>query len=272
LDRTIKTSEDVERELDIPFLGSLPMTDDSAAARGEEAALMAHHQPSSVLAEAARGIRTNLLFMSPDKPYRRLLITSPGPGEGKTTVASTIAVALAQAGQRVILVDCDLRRPRLHKVFGRLNDAGVSSATLDLDSLDQMDLATVVPNLSVLPAGPHVPNPAEFLHSDALYALLDRLNERYDRVVIDTPPASVVSDASILSAKVQGVLMVFRSMKTPKDTARKTLRGLRDIDAPIVGGVLNALDAARLGYEKYHYYHYKYYGRDESSTDTDAAA
>ena len=100
LDRTIKTSEDVERELQIPFLGSLPKTDGSAAA-GEEAALMAHHQPTSVLAEAARGIRTNLLFMSPDNPYRRLLITSPGPGEGKTTVASTIAIALAQAGQRV---------------------------------------------------------------------------------------------------------------------------------------------------------------------------
>ncbi|MBX3127650.1 MAG: polysaccharide biosynthesis tyrosine autokinase [Polyangiaceae bacterium] len=270
LDRTLKTSEDIERELDIPFLGSLPLADD-AAAKADDAGLLAHRQPSGVLAEAARGIRTNLLFMSPDRPYRRLLITSPGPGEGKTTVASTIAVALAQAGERVILVDCDLRRPRLHRVFGRVNDRGVSTATLEPASLEAMELETEVPNLSLLPSGPHVPNPAEFLLTDAFRGMLDRLSERYDRVVLDTPPASVVSDAAILSNKVDGIVFVFRSMKTPRDTAKKVLRTLRDVGAPVVGAVLNALDAARLGYGKYHYYHYNYYGRDEKAPQSDSS-
>lgn len=272
LDRSIKTSDDIERDLGLTFLGALPL----AAMAGEKKAsphpeLLAHVHPTSTLAEAARGIRTNLLFMSPDRPYQRLLVTSPGPGEGKTTVASTIAVVMAQAGQRVLLVDCDLRRPRLHKVFGRVNDVGVTSVTLDPSLLDEAALQTEVPNLSLLPAGPHVPNPAEFLHSEKFNTLLELLSETYDRVVIDSPPASIVSDATIIGTKVDGIVFLVRSMKTPRDNAAKALRSLRDVGAPLVGGVLNALDPVRLGYGKYHYYHYHYgYYGDQPERD-DAA-
>ncbi|HMR77634.1 MAG TPA: CpsD/CapB family tyrosine-protein kinase, partial [Polyangiaceae bacterium] len=198
----------------------------------------------------------------------RLLVTSPSPGEGKTTVASTIAIAMAQAGQRVLLVDCDLRRPRLHKVFGRKNDLGLTSVTIDPSKLDHEALKTEVENLYVLPSGPRVPNPAEFLQSDALTALLNRLGDQFDRVVIDSPPASIVSDATILGTRVDGVVYVVRSSKTQRDVAKKGLRSLRDVGAPVVGGVLNALDLVRLGYGKYsNYYQYGYYGRHEDETD-----
>ncbi len=271
LDRSVKTSDDVERELGLSFLGSLPLSGGPGSAKrdiSDRPEMQAHDQPTSALAEAARGIRTNLLFMSPDKPYARLLVTSPSPGEGKTTVASTIAIAMAQAGQRVLLVDCDLRRPRLHKVFGRKNDLGLTSVTIDPSKLDHEALKTEVENLYVLPSGPRVPNPAEFLQSDALTALLNRLGDQFDRVVIDSPPASIVSDATILGTRVDGVVYVVRSSKTQRDVAKKGLRSLRDVGAPVVGGVLNALDLVRLGYGKYsNYYQYGYYGRHEDETD-----
>jgi capsular exopolysaccharide synthesis family protein len=232
--------------------------------------LLAHAHPDSSLAEAARGIRTNILFMSPDKPHRRLLVTSPGPGEGKTTVASTIAIVMAQAGQRVLLMDCDLRRPRLHRVFGRTNDVGVTSATVDPKLLDETPLETAISNLSVLPAGPHVPNPAEFLHSEAFSTLLSRLDERYDRIVIDSPPAAIVSDATIIGTKIDGIIFIIRAQKTPRDTAKKALRSLKGVGGSMVGAVLNALEPRRLGYGKYHYYyHYGYYGRDEDQSDSE---
>lgn len=271
LDRSIKTSDEIERELGLSFLGSLPLTNAPEAPLVTNPELLAHEHPTSNLAEAARGIRTNLMFMSPDRPYRRLLVTSPGPGEGKTTVASTIAIAMAQAGQRVLLMDCDLRRPRLHGVFGRVNDLGVTSVTVQPSLLDTAKLETEIPNLSLLPSGPHVPNPAEFLHSEAFSALLNRLSETYDRVVIDSPPAGVVSDATIIGTQVDGVVFLVRSGRTPRDNARKALRALRDIGAPIIGAVLNALDPVRLGYGRHAYYQYGYYGygygRDDSADD-----
>lgn len=225
--------------------------------------LLAFEQPSGALAEAARGIRTNLIFMSPDQPFRRLLVTSAVPGEGKTTVASAIAVAMAMAAQKVLLIDCDLRRPRLHRVYGRTNDVGVTSATLDPSLLESSPLATQVPNLDLLPSGPLVPNPAEFLQSDAFAALLKTLATKYDRIVLDSPPASVVSDAAILSTQVDGAVFVVRASKTQRDAARKAVRAISDVSGRIVGVVLNAFDFRRPGYGGYYYYHYSTYSSDE---------
>jgi len=126
---------------------------------GEPVELTVFREPTSGIAEAARALRTNIIFMSPDKPQRRLLVTSAGPAEGKTTVACCIAIAMAQAGQRVLLVDCDLRRPRLHRVFGRDNHEGVTNVLLDLDMLDTLAIETEVPNLSMLPSGPNRAEP-----------------------------------------------------------------------------------------------------------------
>ncbi len=270
LDRSIKSSEDVERSLGLPFLGTLPLAAHlDAKARGGaaqadgEPELLAYEHPNSALAEAARGIRTNLIFMSPDQPYRRLLVTSAAPGEGKTTVASAIAVAMAMAAQRVLLIDCDLRRPRLHKVYQRTNAVGVTSVTLDLGMLDRESLATKVPNLDLLPSGPMVPNPAEFLQSDAFSVLLKELSRRYDRIVIDSPPASVVSDSAILSTQVDGAVFVVRASKTQREMARKAVRSITDVSGKLVGVVLNAFDFRRPGYGGYYYYQYSHYRSDE---------
>lgn len=280
LDRSIKSVEEVEREFGLPFLGTLPFASRSEAAAGApkpgpgEALpcpeLLVHDHPNSPLAEAARGIRTNLIFMSPDHPYRCLLVTSAGPGDGKTTVASSIAVAMAQASQRVLLMDCDLRRPRLHRVYERLNDVGVTSITMDLASLDKTSLATKVPNLDLLPAGPMVPNPAEFFHSAAFAALLTELKTRYDRIVIDSPPASIVSDGPILSTQVDGTVFVVRASKTLRETARKAMRSLRDVSGQVVGVVLNAFDYKRSGYGGYYYYRYASYRPEADRDETKA--
>jgi len=277
LDRSIKSSDDVERTLGLPFLGTLPLAagTETGKPRGKNKStppvsgpegnpeLLAFAHPSSALAEAARGIRTNLIFMSPDQPFRQLLVTSAAPGEGKTTVASAIAVAMAMAAQKVLLIDCDLRRPRLHRVYGRANDVGVTSATIDPTLLSRSSLATHVPNLDLLPSGPMVPNPAEFLQSDAFATLLKSLSTKYDRIVIDSPPASVVSDSAILSTQVDGAVFVVRASKTQRETARKAVRAISDVSGRIVGVVLNAFDFRRPGYGGYYYYHYSNYKSDE---------
>jgi capsular exopolysaccharide synthesis family protein len=269
LDRSIKSAEDLERELGLPFLGTLPFTSKDPAPGSKEPAaldvspeLLVHAQPAGGLAEAARGIRTNLMFMSPDRPYQRILVTSAVPGEGKTTVASAIAVAMAQAAQRVLLMDCDLRRPRLHRIYNKVNDVGVTSLTMNPLLLEHSSLSTQVPNLDLLPAGPMVPNPAEFLHSAAFASMLRKLAESYDRIVIDSPPASIVSDSAILATQADGVVFVVRASSTPRETARKALKSLRDVSAHMIGSVLNAFDFKRLGYG-YYYKPYSYYRSDD---------
>jgi capsular exopolysaccharide synthesis family protein len=202
-------------------------------------------------------VRTNIMFMAPDQPHRRLLITSAGPMEGKTTVACCVAIAMAQAGQRVLLLDCDLRRPRVHRIFDRRNDTGVTTALLDMSSLNVAALQTQVPNLSVLTSGPIPPNPAELLQSDAFERLLTELSKSFDRIVIDSPPVVPVTDAAVLSTRVDGCVLVIRAFKTTKELARQALRALRDVAAPTVGAVLNAVDLGRQEYGYYHYYYYK---------------
>lgn len=273
VDRSVKTPGDIEQDLGVSFVGLLP-----ELAEGQQGAspysnrrrarqepddgppeLIVHRLPASGIAEAARAIRTNIMFMSPDRPYRRMLVTSAGPAEGKTTVACCVAVAMAQAGQRVILVDCDLRRPRLHRIFGRSNDVGVSSAVLRPAVLDECPLETTVDNLSLLPSGPHVPNPAELVHSASFGALLDELSKRYDRVILDSPPVVPVTDAAILATQVDGALLVVRAFRTSRELARQAVRTLSDVGARPFGIVLNAVD---LGKSEYGYYHYYYYKRD----------
>jgi capsular exopolysaccharide synthesis family protein len=282
LDRTIKVPDDLERELGVSFLGLLPELTEASASpgyyrhkrkrhRGRRAPatdsppqLIVHEQPSSSIAEAARTIRTNLLFMAPDHPYRALLVTSASPSEGKTTVACCIAIAMAQAGQRVVIVDCDLRRPRLHRIFGQSSNTGLTTALID-GEYDRVVFETEVPSLSVVPCGPVPPNPAELFHSDRFKALLAHLRKRFDRVIIDSPPVVAVTDPTILSTLVDGTVLVARAFATRKDTARHAARSLRGVGGTIAGSVLNAVDFKRLEY-KYSYYYYRregYYGSPE---------
>jgi capsular exopolysaccharide synthesis family protein len=270
IDRSIKTPDDVEKDLGAAFIGLLPEIGDSLGpayksgkrhgrratrAALEATELIVHDHPMSGIAEAARAIRTNLVFMAPDHPFRTLLVTSAGPTEGKTTVACCVSVAMAQAGQRVLLIDCDLRKPRVHRIFGHDGSVGVTTAILATDPTEAI-LATRVPNLSVICAGPIPPNPAELLHSERFKAFLADVQGRFDRVILDSPPIVPVTDAAVLSTLVDGTMLVIRAFKTSKDLARHALRALGDVGANMAGTVLNAVSLSRGEYKYSHYYHY----------------
>jgi len=236
---------------------------------------MVHHATGSVMAEAARQIRTNLLFSSPDRPHRRILVTSAGPGEGKTMVASTLAVALAQTGQRVLLVDCDLRRSRLHQVFGVSSDAGVTTSVMDHSRAASAPRPTLVPNLSVLPAGPAVATPAELLQSDSFRALLDELGTRFDRIVLDSSPVALVTDAAILASLADATILVARAGQTPRALAARAVAVLGDVGVKVAGTVLNDVDLSRKKYGNgdFRYYGYGYgygYGAEGSEPRREA--
>ncbi|HLK37224.1 MAG TPA: polysaccharide biosynthesis tyrosine autokinase [Polyangiaceae bacterium] len=286
LDASLKTPDDVENKLAVTFLGLLPeLGEEEEKPRygrrrrsrrskpktppvGHDE-LVVHTRPLSGMAEAARSIRTNLMFMNPDRPYRKLLVTSAAPSEGKTTVACTIAVAFAQGGQRVCLVDCDLRRPRLHRIFDRAGDVGLTNVVIGEATVDDVAKPTEVENLWSVPAGPTPPNPADMLHSKRFHDFLNELAERFDRVIIDSPPVIAVTDSAIISTICDGVVFVVRAFKTSRHLSAQGLRSLRDVDAPLVGAVLNAVDLNR--HEYTYYYHYYYYKREGYRTPTTPA-
>jgi len=275
LDSSVKTPDDVERKLGLTFLGLLPMVEDGTTSRKSSRRrrrrdgstgvlegppeLIVHQRPMGGASEAARSIRTNLMFMNPDKPYKTMLVSSAAPAEGKTTVACSVAIAFAQGGQRVCIVDCDLRRPRLHRIFDRQGDAGVTNVLVGECTIEEVAKPTGVTNLWSIPAGPLPPNPADILHSERFRNFIRDLGERFDRVVIDSPPLVAVTDSAILSTIIDGVIFVVRAFKTGKYLSAQGLRALRDVEAPIVGAVLNAVD---LDHHEYSYYYYFYYKRD----------
>ncbi len=294
LDRTLRTVEDAERSLGLVALGSLPdaggnglagasygsygsgerssrrkrRPDRSRKKRASGPELLVHSHPKSVAAEAARAIRTNLVFLSPDKPYRCFLVTSAAPGEGKTTVAVSIAIAMAQTGQSVCLVDCDMRKPRVHQIFGEPNAAGVTTALLDPDKLDSLLLESEIPKLSVLRAGPSAPNPADLMHTDAFANLLATLRQRFDRVVIDSPPIGPVTDGVVIATKVDATVLVVRANKTKKDAVAKAVRQIRDVGANMAGFVLNATSGSG---GKYYTAYYGEYGASSRESRDSAA-
>jgi len=277
LDRTVKTQADLESLIGLTFLGLIPSISADGAKKSKyyaygraprmakaetaiNADLVVHQAPLSGAAEAARAIRTNLRFMSADVPFRVLLITSASPSEGKTTVATNLAIALAQAGQSVLLLDADLRKPRIHRIFGKSTDTGLSSALLDTNTLTESLLSTHIENLSVLPAGPIPPNPAELLQSEKFAELLAAMRERFDNIVIDSPPVGPVTDAAVLTTQVDGTVLVVRSFKTPREVVADAKRTLQAVGGHVVGAVLNAVNLERSEYKGY--YHYAYYRKD----------
>lgn len=271
-DQSIKTPHDAESQLGVTCLGLLPaiteadLRDDTGTVPANARDLYVARKPESHVAEAMRVVRTNLTFMSPDRPYKCVVVTSAVPEEGKTTVSTSLAVALAQSGHRVVIVDLDLRRPRVHRVFSLPNDVGVTlTVTGDLP-LDEVVRETEVPNLDVLTAGPLPPNPAELLHSERFHKLLDNLRAKYDRVVIDSPPTLPVTDAAILSQVADGTILVVRGQKTPRNAVRQALRRLGDVNGHLIGIVLNAVNLRDTAYKGSYYYAYDsgYYRRAES--------
>lgn len=280
-DRSLKTPGDVEETVGLPCIGLIPEIErnrrDTSRRRKDGTLAVPPHRdlivasdPDGGVAEAARAIRTNLMFMSPDRPKRRILVTSAAPEEGKTTFACSLAIVLAQSGLKVLLVDTDLRRPRLHRTFGVPNDTGVTMGFSGAATISECVQETAIENLSILPSGPIPPNPAEILHSERFRNFIEELHKQYDRIVFDSPPILPVTDAGILSQSVDGVVVVTRGFRTQKTALRQAVRQLLDIRAPVAGVVLNAIDLSRSDYREYHYY-YRRDGYYTSRTDDEAA-
>ena len=265
LDNTLKEEEDIENVLQPPFLGLGPsgaraagMADDRAI--DSERDLYAARNTRSSQAEAFRAIRTNLLFMSTGRKLKRVMVTSSAPQEGKSMTCIGIGSAMAAAGNRVLIIATDMRRPRLHRSMGVANEQGVSTVLLGETTIESAVKSTEVPSLFLLPCGPVPPNPAELLHTEKFAQLLDQLGERFDLVLLDTPPVVAAADAAVLSTQVDGVIYVARFKKTTKELAKRMLRSLRDINAPILGAVLNDVDLESREYGYYAYKRYGYYG------------
>lgn len=217
--------------------------------------VVTHRDPMATASEAFRVLRTNLQFMGLDKPLKSLLLTSATPAEGKTTTIANLAVAFAQTGAKVCLVDADLRRPTVAKVFGIENWSGLTTALIGQGELELSLKATAVPGLTVLPSGPIPPNPAELLGSGRMASLIATLEERFDMVLIDTPPVLAVTDAAVLAPKVGGVVLVIRSGEVPRQQVLRAKEALEAVKANVLGTVLDALEPQ--GKDGYYYYYYQ---------------
>lgn len=254
LDDTIKTPEDVSENLALSTLGNIGRL----RGRNPGDRLIAGHHPKSPLSEGYRTLRTNLQFSTVDKSLSSLLVTSPSPGEGKSVTAANLGVVMAQTGLSVVLVDSDLRRPTLHRVFELPNNVGLTTLLLRDDfSLEGHLQATKQGNLRLLTSGPLPPNPSELLSSKRMKGLLQHLREMAEVVILDSPPVLAVTDAAVLARQVDGVLLVLDSGRTRRDMAVRAADDLRKIGGQIFGVALNKMGAGG-GY----YYHYYYYSSD----------
>jgi len=219
--------------------------------------LVALEEPKSAAAEAYRALRTNIQFASPDKPVHTILTTSTSPDDGKSTTIANLAVTFAASGSPTVLIDADLRRPHLHRIFNLSNDAGLTTLVSDMargqegEALKLPLQDTQVPNLRVLTSGPVPPNPAEILASQRMAEILALLRGNAEYVLIDTPPIIAVTDAAVLAPRVDGVLLVVNAGKTRRDLAVKARDMLRQVNANLLGVVLNN---AQLDKSAYAYY------------------
>lgn len=214
--------------------------------------LITFSEPKSPAAEAFRTLRTNITFSATDKPIKTLMVTSSIPGEGKSTIISNVAISLAQAGQKVLLVDCDMRRPSLQKILGLTNKTGLTNIMVEDAPFDEVIQSGWVEGLKVITTGPLPPNPAELIGSHKMKALIENLKSKADIILFDAPPVIAVTDAQLLASKLDGVILVVRSGSVSKDLVQKSKELLNNVNGHIVGTVLN-----RAEYEdKSHYYYY----------------
>jgi tyrosine-protein kinase Etk/Wzc len=262
LDDTIKDEEEAKRALGWPLLAMIPAIDSESGGGGpldNAARLVVQHKPKSAVAEAFRGLRTAIHFSSLRRDSKVIMITSSFPGEGKTTITANLALTFAQAGNRVIMVDCDLRRPSLNVIFGHSRTPGVTELLAGDISLDEALHHTEIPNISLLSAGTIPPNPAELLCSDSMRDLLSGLRESYDIVIIDAPPVIPVTDAPLLTAFVDMVVVVVESGRIPLKAAQRMKELLQSVQAPVAGFILN--DRTAQYSNTYGYYGKGYYGK-----------
>jgi capsular exopolysaccharide synthesis family protein len=279
LDNTVRTTEQAQMIAGVASLGMIPLGSKSAregpnpkrlviASSKEAVELVTQVRPQSQMAESYRALRTSLLLSNLGAPPKVIMVTSALPQEGKTTTSINTAVVLAQKGVRVLLIDADLRRPSIHKTLGMGPHSGLSNVLTGSTTLEQaISDTTILPNLFVLPAGTPPPNPAELLASSNMRDVLNQLREQFDHIVIDTPPSLSVTDAVVLSPRADAVVLVIRSGQTTKQALRRSRDILMQVNAKVVGVLLNAVDLSSPDYYYYYEYRGKYasYYREDSS-------
>jgi len=283
MDNSIRTVENVER-LKLPLLGSIPQIQpeltngkwkphfikqfQSKNGKKVEAGkiaerLITHLKPKSPISEAYRTLRTQLQYSKTDEPVRTILVSSPGPGEGKSTSVANLAIALAQMGSKVVLVDTDLRRPVLHNLFNLSREVGLTNYLVSNEPLASIIKATEIENLQMITTGILPPNPSEMVGSKRMREFLQEIKQEFDYILFDSPPMIAVTDALVLAPWVDGVVVVLRSGKTDQDAALRSFELLQNVNGRALGVLLNDVSAANM-YGSYYYYYYYYYYYGES--------
>ncbi len=281
LDDTVKTWDDIRDGVNLPLLGSIPSIGNVAPTQkyknskemqwlNIESRLLTHHEPRSPISESYRNIRTNIQYFDLSRELKTILFTSPSPREGKSTTVSNLAITLAQQGQKVLLLDCDLRKPVLDNLFFQKREPGLTDVLMGRAGITIAVRKTIVDNLFLLPCGAIPPNPSELLSSSRMKDLLTRIENDYDFVLVDSPPILAVTDASVLSTEVGGVILVVRSRSTSPEMVEEAGERLQKVGSRVIGVVMNDLDMERHygKYARYSYSSYYYYGGDKTKKKT----
>jgi succinoglycan biosynthesis transport protein ExoP len=271
LDNTVKTPEDVEQLIRLPSFGMIPEMSYEKRKRLESSSypveLITFGHPKSMLAEAYRNIRTSILLSFSERAPKKIVISSPNPIEGKTTTVINTAIALSQTGAQVIIIDTDMRKPRIHKIFDEANGVGLSNFLSGHAELESIIKKTDIPNLSYIPSGPIPPNPSELIGSNLFKSMMQSLEERFDHIVLDSPPVLGFADSVILSTSVDGVILVVLGGKTPRETLQRAKEALHHVNAKILGVVINRIDIQRGDYGYYYYRYHHYYGKESKKKE-----
>lgn len=255
LDASIRTAEDVRIYLDLPFLGYVPSV--TEARSDTEKALVVHQHPTSVITESFRAVRTSILFAFPqDRPLKTILVTAAVPEEGKSFFSANLSQVFSQLNERVILIDIDMRKPKLYKSFGLEQKNGLSNFLAGSVAMDAIIKPTLIKNLSLITSGTIPPNPSELLSSGKIHSLLDELKTKFDRIIVDSPPILSVADASLLANMVDGVVLVLKGGSTRMEAVVKAKEKILEAKGKIIGVVVNNISPQKE--DRYYYYHYYY--------------
>lgn len=265
MDSTIRDDEEVRRRFGVPFLGAVPLlSQEEITMDNIEKALFLN--PKSHLAESFRVVRTSILYSSPDQPPSTLLLTSTQPLEGKTTSASNLAISMVQSGNRVLILDADLRKPRIHKIFldnGQGNGNGLSTYLIGKIDYEGLVHRTSIDNLDIIPSGPIPPNPVELIGSKRMVDLLKHLSGQYDRIIVDGPPIANFADSRLLSRLVDGVIIVTSVGITQRNSLRTSIEEVYKVGGRIVGTIVNRVESSN----KFGYGYYYYYSNEDSNEE-----
>ncbi len=275
LDTSLKSMEDVEA-MGFSVLGSIPVITPQQAVKhikghnGEvqhiESRLITHFAPKSPISEAYRTLRTNIQYTHVDEPAKSVLISSAGPGEGKSTSVANLAIAMAQTGAKTVLVDTDLRRPVLHGIFGVSRSEGLTNVLVGKIDLKNAVKPTKIENLDLITSGPLPPNPSELLASKAMEKFIDTVKKTYDIAFFDSPPVIAVTDSAVLATKLDGVVLVMKSGETQKDALLRAKQLLDNVNAHLLGVLINGVTVSSMYGSYYYYYHYYYDGDGKHKT------